>query len=72
MGGFRYKNSLDIALGKSVARAIVQLKPEIFTLENVRSYVKSTAWEIIKSELIREGYSVYGQIIKLMYRWQRE
>jgi len=46
----------DIALGKSVARFIRELKPRYFFLENVWQYHKSESWSIIRQSLYSNKY----------------
>ena len=58
----------DIAIARSVARAIEHFKPEVFTLENVRAYAKSSGWHTIEARLHAVGYSVQAQIVRLD-RW---
>lgn len=50
------ETELDIALSKKVCEFIEVLQPEIFTLENVRGYVKSESFKRILHTLKTKGY----------------
>lgn len=48
----------DIAMAKSVCRAITTLRPDTFTLENVPAYVHGKSFETIINTLHNAGYFV--------------
>lgn len=53
----------DITAAEAVCRAIASLKPQIFTLENVRGYVRSRAYQLIRDTLYGEGYGVSEEVV---------
>lgn len=53
----------DLDMAMAVATFIRVLKPEFFTLENVRAYEKSESWEIIFHTLQSCGYGVRWWIL---------
>lgn len=48
----------DIDCAEAVANAIAILNPRFFTLEQVPRYANSRSWEIIKSQLEKDGYKI--------------
>jgi len=48
---------IDVATAEATVRGIEEIKPGVFTLENVPAYAKSGAFGIITDALTREGYT---------------
>ena len=59
------ENCSDIKIGSAIKDAIAYLRPQVFTLENVRQYANSESWWLIRSQLEKCGYSVTSQLVKL-------
>lgn len=50
------ESEADIALARATARFVDELRPRVFTLENVWLYRRSASWSIIRDTLYRCGY----------------
>lgn len=57
------ETDVDMALAEAVCRAIVALKPDYFSLENVRGYVNFKAYQAIKECLLANGYTYNDGIL---------
>ena len=55
----------DIEAAKAIAKAIEELKPDAFFLENVSAYATSQSWAIILEALGSNGYSTEGTVENL-------
>jgi DNA (cytosine-5)-methyltransferase 1 len=55
----------DLSAAIAVAKAIQQLQPRVFTLENVPRYQNSQSFSIILSALEQEGYSVTYSVVNI-------
>lgn len=53
---------IDIETAQATAKAIVDLKPRVFTLENVADYEDFAAMKIITDALVSEGYTFDAQV----------
>lgn len=54
----REELEIDRKAAEATARFVRELRPRIFTLENVWGYRQSESWAIIYRQLVRSGYSV--------------
>lgn len=50
------ERELDRVMARAVCRAIREIKPHVFTLENVRGYAEFESFALIQSELFGLGY----------------
>lgn len=57
------ETDLDMELAQAVCRAIVALKPDYFSLENVRGYATFKAYQAIKECLLANGYTYIDGIL---------
>ena len=57
------ESDLDMELAQAVCRAIVALKPDYFSLENVRGYTTFKAYQAIKECLLANGYKYIDGIL---------
>lgn len=51
------ETEVDILCAKAVVRAIAQIKPQTFSLENVKQYAKSKSFDLIRRSLREMGYA---------------
>lgn len=54
---------LDMELAQAVCRAIVALKPDYFSLENVRGYINFKAYQAIKECLLANDYKYIDGVL---------
>ena len=52
----RGEQPIDIEFAKSIVKALEAWKPKVFTLENVKGYVGSQSYNIVREALDRLGY----------------